>query len=351
MLQAGVGASSSSMHGPVLPPYTELRAKLSTKTTMCGGKLFIDSGGDLIPHHLWIAVKENASAYYHWPNVKGEIELNPSWSVHICDNAEKDGFMAEFFNGTSLLWAYDAIDSTIAGAAKADIWRYAALYVIGGVYIDSDAQLTKPLSQVCPTFTASPRRPVCMCFGPLVVIPPSHPISLDRSFARRTSFSAPSSSTTSTETGAYPPSSQPLLYQPPSLLPPPSLPLPLPRLSPALHRRCYNPICEFATMNTFRAHPWAKGVNFFKGCAPHCPHVWHPIHSTPAAFKNALLTSPFPLVVVFCPWSDLCVQALRDQLVPDDGPEAPLLPRRLGELHQARQGACVPYLLTHLAPI
>jgi hypothetical protein len=169
MLQAGVGAS---MHGPVLPPYTELRAKLSTKTTMCGGKLFIDSGGDLIPHHLWIAVKENASAYYHWPNVKGEIELNPSWSVHICDNAEKDGFMAEFFNGTSLLWAYDAIDPTIAGAAKADIWRYAALYVIGGVYIDSDAQLTKPLSQVCPPFTASPRRPVCMCFGPLIVIPP-----------------------------------------------------------------------------------------------------------------------------------------------------------------------------------
>ena len=115
---------------------------------MCGGNLFIDSGGDLIPHHLWIAVKDNASAYYDWPNVKGEISLNPSWSVHVCDNTEKDTFMAEFFNGTSLLWAYDAINPTIAGAAKADIWRYAALYVIGGVYIDSDAQLTKPLSQV-----------------------------------------------------------------------------------------------------------------------------------------------------------------------------------------------------------
>jgi len=269
MLQAGVGASSSSMHGPVLPPYTELRAKLSTKTTMCGGKLFIDSGGDLIPHHLWIAVKENASAYYHWPNVKGEIELNPSWSVHICDNAEKDGFMAEFFNGTSLLWAYDAIDPTIAGAAKADIWRYAALYVIGGVYIDSDAQLTKPLSQVRPPFTASPRRQYACVSTLSSSSPPSHPISLDRSFARRTSFSAPSSSTTSTETGAYPSIFAPLLYQPRSLLPSP--PLPLPRLSPAPHRRCYNPICEFATMNTFRAHPWAKGVNFFKGCAPHPP--------------------------------------------------------------------------------
>jgi hypothetical protein len=48
-------------------------------------------------------------------------------------------------------------------------------------------------------------------------------------------------------------------------------------------------------MNTFRAHPWAKGVNFFKGCAPHSlpPCLAPPpLHSTLAAFKNASLMPP-----------------------------------------------------------
>ena len=90
---------------------------------MCGGKIFIDSGADLIPHHLWIAVKDNASSYYTWPNIASEIRLNPTWSIHVCDNVDKDSFMSEFFNGTSLLWAYNKLNPLIAGAAKADIWR------------------------------------------------------------------------------------------------------------------------------------------------------------------------------------------------------------------------------------
>ena len=181
---------------PVLPPYSQLREKLKTKDTMCGGKLFIDSGADLIPHHLWIAVKDNASSYYTWPNIASEIRLNPTWSIHICDNADKDSFMSEFFNGTSLLWAYNAINPTIAGAAKADIWRYGVLYVIGGVYIDSDSELRKPLSQI---------------------------IRSKDEFL-----------------GTF-------------------------ELNHFDGDWCYNPICEFATMNTYRAHPWARGVNYFKG--------------------------------------------------------------------------------------
>jgi hypothetical protein len=124
-----------------------MRLKLQDQS-LCNGKLKINSGPDKIPHHLWIAVKDNASSYLEWPNIKDEIALNPTWSIHVCDNTDKDSFMEQFFEGTSLLWSYKNINPVIAGASKADIWRYAMLYVYGGVYIDSDSQLRKPLSEV-----------------------------------------------------------------------------------------------------------------------------------------------------------------------------------------------------------
>lgn len=59
----------------------------------------------------------------------------------------KDEFMRRIFANTSLLWAYEAINP-ICGAAKADIWRYAVLYLYGGVYIDDDSDLIAPLNDV-----------------------------------------------------------------------------------------------------------------------------------------------------------------------------------------------------------
>ena len=133
---------------PVLSPSLFIDKLRKETQELCGAKMHTDSGGDRIPHHLWIAVKDESSSYLSWPNVKSEIDLNPSWSVHICDNDAKDSFMANFFPNTSLLLSYNNINPVIAGASKADIWRYAVLYVFGGVYIDSDSQLTKPLNGV-----------------------------------------------------------------------------------------------------------------------------------------------------------------------------------------------------------
>ena len=48
--------------------------------------------------------------------------------------------MQETFPNTSLLWAYHQIHP-MCGAAKADIWRYAVLFVFGGVYIDDDSDI------------------------------------------------------------------------------------------------------------------------------------------------------------------------------------------------------------------
>lgn len=105
------------------------------------------NGPKKIPKNLWIAVV-NSTEVSSWSHILNEKKLNPDWKVNIWDNEAKDNFMKEYFADTSLLWAYNNINPIVGGAAKADIWRYAALYVHGGVYIDSDSALTKPLDGV-----------------------------------------------------------------------------------------------------------------------------------------------------------------------------------------------------------
>jgi mannosyltransferase OCH1-like enzyme len=75
----------------------------------------------------------NATEVSGWENVRVLKELNPGWVVHVCDNNDKDQFMRDHFFGSKLLWAYETINPVVGGAAKADIWRYAVLFLIGGV--------------------------------------------------------------------------------------------------------------------------------------------------------------------------------------------------------------------------
>ena len=72
---------------------------------------------------------------------------NKNWMVYICSNEMKDEFMNTTFANTSLLWAYNSI-SSIAGAAKADLWRYAVLWMYGGAYIDDDSDIGTPLDKM-----------------------------------------------------------------------------------------------------------------------------------------------------------------------------------------------------------
>jgi hypothetical protein len=98
-----------------------------------------------IPRHLWIAVrdfKEGLNA-----QMPGLFSRNPHWEVHITTNDMKDEFMNTTFANTSLLWAYNLIHP-IAGAAKADLWRYAVLWTYGGAYIDDDSDMKTPLDKV-----------------------------------------------------------------------------------------------------------------------------------------------------------------------------------------------------------
>ena len=99
----------------------------------------------LIPRHLWIAVRNSSDPLnYQMPAL---FERNSNWEVHVCSNEMKDEFMNKVFAGTSLLWAYNII-SPAAGAAKADLWRYAVLWTYGGAYIDDDSDMHSPLDKV-----------------------------------------------------------------------------------------------------------------------------------------------------------------------------------------------------------
>lgn len=99
----------------------------------------------LIPRHLWMAVRTlEKTLNYQLPAL---FERNRGWEIHICSNEMKDEFMNKTFANTSLLWAYHMIHP-IAGAAKADLWRYAVLWTYGGAYIDDDSDIGTPLDSV-----------------------------------------------------------------------------------------------------------------------------------------------------------------------------------------------------------
>lgn len=101
-----------------------------------------------IPSKVWIAVRNISDVKPgHYLGPKGFLERNKDWEINFCGNAEKDLFMRTYFMDTSVLWAYNILNPQI-GTAKAEIWRIAVLYVYGGMYMDDDANIATPLSEV-----------------------------------------------------------------------------------------------------------------------------------------------------------------------------------------------------------
>lgn len=101
----------------------------------------------LIPRYLWMAVREIEDIHNMNAQLPALFERNKNWELKMVDNYNKDVFMNKTFANTSLLWAYHAI-SPAAGAAKADIWRYAVLWTYGGFYIDDDSDMKVPLDNM-----------------------------------------------------------------------------------------------------------------------------------------------------------------------------------------------------------
>jgi len=82
------------------------------------------------------------------PNVQQVVDnikaLNPEYAYRIFDDAEMDQFVNEHYPG-EIADCYHRLNIIVA---KADFWRYLVLYKYGGVYLDIDASIDRPLHEL-----------------------------------------------------------------------------------------------------------------------------------------------------------------------------------------------------------
>lgn len=70
--------------------------------------------------------------------------LNPEYQMVLCDDNDIDIFIKKYFDE----YTYHCYLQLNVGAAKADFWRYCVLYVHGGVYLDMDSEIIRPLNEL-----------------------------------------------------------------------------------------------------------------------------------------------------------------------------------------------------------
>ena len=95
-----------------------------------------------IPKYIWQTMKEVPRTLPQY--ARDMFNNNPGWFAGTMDDDDVNAFMQHVFAKTSILWAFRKINPKL-GAMKADIWRYAVLYALGGVYIDADSSFKNKL--------------------------------------------------------------------------------------------------------------------------------------------------------------------------------------------------------------
>ena len=71
-------------------------------------------------------------------------KLNPTYQIILYDDDDMDTFIKTHFDD----FTYKCYKQLNVGAAKADFWRYCILYINGGVYLDMDATIIRPLDEL-----------------------------------------------------------------------------------------------------------------------------------------------------------------------------------------------------------
>jgi|LauGreDrversion4_1035100.scaffolds.fasta_scaffold14530_4 mannosyltransferase OCH1-like enzyme len=82
------------------------------------------------------------------PSVEKKINdmknINPGYNHKIYTDAEIDSFINENFQG-EIADCYNKLNIIVA---KVDFWRYLILYKYGGIYLDMDSSINKPLDEL-----------------------------------------------------------------------------------------------------------------------------------------------------------------------------------------------------------
>jgi hypothetical protein len=71
-------------------------------------------------------------------------KLNPAYEFILFDDIDMDTFIQSNFSKD----VYDCYMQLNVGAAKADFWRYCILYKNGGIYLDIDSEIIRPLDEL-----------------------------------------------------------------------------------------------------------------------------------------------------------------------------------------------------------
>ena len=71
-------------------------------------------------------------------------KINPNYKLILFDDHDMDEFIKNNFD-TKI---YNIYKKLHVGAAKADFWRYCILYINGGVYLDMDSDILRPLDEL-----------------------------------------------------------------------------------------------------------------------------------------------------------------------------------------------------------
>lgn len=78
-------------------------------------------------------------------NVRINIQnLNPDYKMILYDDTEIEEFIRDNFDE----YTYQCYKKLYVGAARADFWRYCMLYKNGGIYLDIDSEICRPLDEL-----------------------------------------------------------------------------------------------------------------------------------------------------------------------------------------------------------
>ena len=100
-----------------------------------------------IPKKIWQTNFSEMCTLPMYVNFKHNRSLSPDFEYHYVSTEDRD----EYVKAHASERVYSAFKRLTDGAAQADLWRLLVLYNEGGVYMDIDATLVKPLNQTLGT--------------------------------------------------------------------------------------------------------------------------------------------------------------------------------------------------------
>jgi inositol phosphorylceramide mannosyltransferase catalytic subunit len=95
----------------------------------------------MIPKNIYRAWQTQTFHKKVEKRIKKTIQINKEYSHTIFTEPQRDDFVHANFDG-SIIEAYQQLNNVVA---KVDLWRYLIIYKHGGVYLDMDASIEKPI--------------------------------------------------------------------------------------------------------------------------------------------------------------------------------------------------------------